>query len=149
MRLNAKHGNFLLQIQYSNLRTCTNVWSKLFLRDPRIKRHLMAKRWHGVTWNVQNDHNIAEHSVTPAVSNNMLYLEFDIISTAYYTLRLPLAGNWIWKRFFFLFSIFYFNSDSAVVKRCDSKSYPSLEPAQKDLYIKLSMLLFTFLHWLL
>lgn len=118
-------------------------------RDPRIKRHLMAKRWHGVTWNVQNDHNIAEHSVIPAVSNNMLYLEFDIISTAYYTLRLPLAGNWIWKRYFFLFSIFFFNSDSAVVKRCDSKSYPSLEPAQKDLYTKLSMLFFTFLHWLL
>lgn len=148
MRLNAKHGNFF----YCRYNTQIYVHVQTYdQREPRIKRHLMAKRWHGVTWNVQNDHNIAEHSVTPAVSNNMLYLEFDIISTAYYTLRLPLAGNWIWKRFFFLFSLFFFllNSDSAIVKRCDSKSYPSLEPAQKDLYTKLSMLLFTFLHWLL
>lgn len=84
----------------------------------RIKRHLVAKRWHGETRNVQNDPNIAEHSVSPAVSNNILYLELDIINTSHYSLRLSRAVIWIWNLFFFIFE----NSDSAFIQRCDSNS---------------------------
>lgn len=90
--------------------------------------------------NVQNDNNIAEHSVSPALSNNMLYLEFDIIHLGYHLLA---SGSEI---FFFLI---FTNSDSAIVQKCNSKSYLSRKPTQKDLYTKLAMILLTFLYWLL
>lgn len=90
--------------------------------------------------NVQNDNNIAEHSVSPALSNNMLYLEFDIIHLGYHLLA---SGSEI-----FFFKIFT-NSDSAIVQKCNSKSYLSRKPTQKDLYTKLAMILLTFLYWLL
>lgn len=90
--------------------------------------------------NVQNDNNIAEHSVSPALSNNMLYLEFDIIHLGYHLLA---SGSEI---FFFLI---FKNSDSAIVQKCNSKSYLSCKLTQKDMYTKLAMLLLTFLYWLL
>lgn len=51
--------------------------------------------------NVQNDNNIAEHSVSPALSNNMLHLEFDIIHLGYHLLA---SGSEI----FFFFNFYKF-----------------------------------------